>query len=177
MADIILAEHQEQSWLVSGEGHIDDLLANRLAANLTIEFVACESKSAVMELWAQHCGAPTSAVAPWIIHPAIVARLRRKLPDNRVFFTPWSAMLDDDAKAVIAAAATQAAAADAAKVVLTRYLGADAPPPLAELANLRSSLIEAQLVALGVAPERIHRATAAPPAMTGEHIDIGLLAD
>ena len=176
MADIILAEHQGQSWLVSGVGHIDDLLANTLAPNLTIEFVACQSQTTVMELWVQYCGEPTSSDMPWMIHPGIAARLRRKAVGNRVFFTPWSAMLDDDANAAIAAAAGQAAETAGAGVVLTRYLDAGDPQALADLANLRSSLIEAQLVALGVRPERIIRATGLRTATDNEHIDIGIAA-
>ena len=174
MADIVLAEHQGQSWLVSGEGHIDDLLANTLAPNLTIEFVACESKSAVTQLWKQYCGEPTLVVAPWIIHPAIAARVRRKSTGNRVLFTPWSALLDDDAKSVIATAAARAAESCGAGVVLTRYLEADDPQAITDLANLRSSLIEAQLVTLGVPPERIVRATGPRTAADNEQIDIGI---
>lgn len=176
MADIVLAEHQGQSWLVSGERHIDDLLANTLAPNLTIEFVACESKSAVTELWVQYCGEPTFAVAPWIIHPAIAARLRPRPTGSRVLFTPWSAMLDDDAKAVIAAAAARAAESGGAGVVLTRYLEGDDPQPITDLANLRSSLIEAQLVTLGIQPERIVRATSPRTATDNEQIEIGIAA-
>lgn len=175
MADIILAEHQGQSWLVSGEVHIDDLLANTLPPNLTIEFVTCESKSDVRDLWVQHCGEPTFAVAPWIIHPAIATRLRGKSAGNRVFFTPWSAMLDDGAKAAIAAAAAHAAETGTAEVVLTRYLDADGPQAVADLANLRSSQIEALLVTLGVQPERIVRATGPRTAADIEHIDIAIV--
>ena len=176
MADIILAEHQGQAWLVSGEGHIDDLLANTLPPNLTIEFVACESKSAVRELWVLHCGEPEFAAAPWIIHPGIVTRLRGTPAAGRVVFTPWSAMLDDGARAVIATAAARAAQAGGGAVVLTRYLDADGPQALADLVNLRSSLIEAQLIAHGIGAERIARATGPRRAADIEHIDIVVAA-
>jgi hypothetical protein len=169
MADILLAECQGQMWLVSGEEHIDDLLANTLAPNLIIEFRACESKSAVRALWVQHCGEPVSAVAPWAIHPAIAARLRPRPPGGRVFFSAWSAMLDDDARAVVVAAA---AACGAAGVVLTRHAGEGDAPAVADLANLRCGLIEALLVTHGVAPERIVRVTVPRTAADGDYIDI-----
>lgn len=155
MADIILAEHQGQAWLVNGEGHIDDLLAGMLRPNLTIEFVSCESKSDVIALWVQHCGEPGSAAAPWVIHPAIVTRLRHKPTGHHVYFTAWSALLDDAARAAIGAAAAQAAAFGAADVVLTRHLESGAPQALADLANLRTSLISALLVTLGTPPDHV----------------------
>jgi hypothetical protein len=177
MADIVLAEHQGQAWLVGGEGHIDDLLAGTLNSNLTIEFVFCESRSDIITLWVQYCGQPTTSGMPWMIHPAIASRLRGKSVGHRVFFTPWSAMLDEDAKAVIGVAAARAAAAGGASVVLTRYLDAGGLPVVADLADLRSSLIEAWLVGLGVEPGRIVRDTRAVGPGTAaerEHIDIDI---
>ena len=88
MADIVLAEHRGQTWLVSGERYIDDLLANTLPRDISIEFVACESEFDVTILWVQNCGQPTLAGAPWIIHPAIATRIRGKVAGHSAFFRP-----------------------------------------------------------------------------------------
>ena len=79
MADIVLAEHRGQAWLVSGEQYIDDLLANTLPGDISIEFIACQSDSDVTILWVQSGRQPTSAGLPWMIHPAIVTRIRRAI--------------------------------------------------------------------------------------------------
>ncbi len=42
MADITLAEYNGRVWLVGGEVYIDDLLANTLTPNVSIELVRCE---------------------------------------------------------------------------------------------------------------------------------------
>jgi hypothetical protein len=157
MADIVLAEHRGQAWLVSGEQYIDDLLANTLPNNISIEFVACESHSDVNVLWVQNCGQPTTSGAPWMIHPAIANRIRRKSAGHSVFFGQWSALLDDDARSVIRASAVWAEECGDAAVELTRYVEPDAPQVIADLANLRISLIEAELTGLGVAPSRLVR--------------------
>src|SRR5215469_12439377 len=88
MADIVLAEHRGQTWLVSGERYIDDLLANTLPRDVSIEFVACESQSEVNVLWVQNCGQPSVGGAPWIIHPAIATRIRGSVAGHSVFFWP-----------------------------------------------------------------------------------------
>jgi hypothetical protein len=182
MADIVLAEHQGQAWLVSGEQYIDDLLANTLPANLSIEFVACESHSDVIVLWVQSCGEPSTSGAPWMIHPAIANRIRRASSGHSVFFGQWSALLDNDAQSVIRAAADWAAKCGAAAVVLTSYVAPDGPRMVADLANLRSRLIEAELTELGVAPARIVRATrdvtSVPEvAAASQRVDIVIKAD
>lgn len=159
MAEIVLAEYRGQAWLVSGEQYIDDLLANTLPPHISIELVACESKVDVNALWAQHSGPITENVTPCMIHPAIVDRVRRRSADHSVFFAQWSAMLDDDAQVVIRSAAAWAAQHPGCGVVLTRYVGAEGRPEITALADLRASLIAAQLTALGVAGERIERET------------------
>jgi hypothetical protein len=159
MADIVLAEHRGQTWLVSGEGYIDDLLANTLPRDVSIEFVACESQSEVNVLWVQNCGQPSDGGAPWIIHPAIATRIRGTVAGHSVFFSQWSAMLDEDAHSVIRAAAVWAADSGDTGVVLTMYVAPESAKAMVDLANLRSSLIEAELTALGVAPHRIARDT------------------
>ncbi|HEY2132479.1 MAG TPA: hypothetical protein VGH36_05830 [Acetobacteraceae bacterium] len=56
-------------------------------------------------LWVQHCGPQTTPGDPWLIHPWIVARIRRKSSNYSVFFAEWSAALDKDAHTVIASVA------------------------------------------------------------------------
>ena len=177
MADIVLAEHNGQTWLMSGETFIDDLLANTLQPDVTIEFVVCESESDLENVKARHLAAGAEGSDPWIIHPAIASRVRLGSAavdpsGHRVVFSPWSAARDANADAVIAAAATQAAGSDS-RVVLTSYIAPDGPPPMADLAALRSSLIEAELTRLGVPPSRIARARRDSDAGTSaDHIDI-----
>jgi hypothetical protein len=177
MADIVLAEFGGQAWLVGGEEYIDDLLANTLPQHITIELVACESKSDINLLWAQHSTAATEFDVPWLIHPAIVARERRRSAQHNVFFAQWSALIDDDARAVIRSAAGWAGQNAGSTVVLTRYVGAASAPGIAELANLRARLIEAELVRLGVAGERIEHETrdvASVPGMLEESQQINI---
>ena len=158
MADITLAEFDGGVWLVGGEPLIDDLLANTLPDDVTIEFVACRNKSDVHALWVQHCGEQAYLGDPWIIHPAIVKRIRRTTPDHAVFFAQWSVFLDDDANAVIRAAARLAnGAPDAAPPP------APPPPPPPPPARggggrtLRAQLITDALQKAGVSAERILR--------------------
>ena len=91
-------------------------------------------------------------------------------------------MLDDDARSVIRASAVWAADSTDADVVLAMYVGPGGVKALVDLANLRSSLIEAELTALGVASSRIVRATrdvATVPGMGAEsqRVDIIMKAD
>ena len=158
MADITLAEFNERVWLVGGEAMLDDMLANTLPADVSIEVVACGAMSEVIALWVQNCGPPQRTGDPWLIHPAIAKRARRLSADHGVFFAQWSAMLDQDAHTVIRAAAAQARDEADWPVIIVEYLDADAAAPLADLNRLRAVLIEAQLVEQGIARERITRA-------------------
>lgn len=177
MADITLAEFNGRVWLVGGEGHIDDLLANTLSHDVSIELVACERKSDVLDLWVQHCGEQPGTGDPWLIHPGIVARIRRGAPDYAVFFAQWSAMIDEDAATVINSAAGWALQNARAPVLLAEYLDPEGPAPVADLSRLRAQLIEERLVQQGVARERIgrsRRAVSEVPGMGAEsqRIDI-----
>lgn len=160
MANILLAECGDGVWLVGGEAHLDDLLANTLPAGVSIELVACEHSADVRDLWVRH-GGDSSGGMPWLVHPAIVARvkgtIRSTSPDHAVLFGPWSALLDPAALAVIAAAAAQTARDAAATVTLAEYLDPAGPPAIADLSHLRAQLIEDQLAGLGVARDRINR--------------------
>lgn len=159
MADIVLAECRGQAWLVSGEQYIDHLLANTLPPEVSIELVACESKSDVDALWIQHCGPPGEYSAPWLIHPGVTNRVRQKKGDHAVFFAQWSAMLDDDAKTVIKSAAAWSQENAGREVALVRYHKPDAPQAIVDLANLRATLIETELVTHGVPAAAIVRQT------------------
>ncbi len=179
MADIVLAECRGQAWLVSGEQYIDHLLANTLPPHVSIELVACESKTEVDALWVQHCGPPKEYTAPWLIHPGVTNRVRRGKADHGVFFGQWSAMMDEDAKTVIRSAAAWAGQNADRQVLLVRYVAPDGLPAMLDLANLRAGLIEAELVALGVEAARIVRETrdvASVPGMGAEsqRVDIVL---
>ena len=108
MADITIAEFNGNGWLVGGEEHIDGLLANMLEDDVSIEFISCDSLEAIRALWRQNCRPGDSGgdmSNPWLIHPAIITRTRRKAPDHAVFFAQWSAQIDQHAAAVIRAAA------------------------------------------------------------------------
>jgi hypothetical protein len=158
MADITLAEFQGRVWLVGGEPFIDDLLANTLPEHVTIELVPCERRSDVHALWVQHCGEPTTGGDPWMIHPAIVARIRRGSSTHSVFFAEWSAKLDQDANTVIASVAAWALENPQAPLQLVEFLDPDGPVSIVDLSRLRAQLVEDKLVSSGVARERIGRA-------------------
>ena len=179
MADITLAEYQGNAWLVSGEGHIDDLLANTLPKEITIELVACGTREEVQNLWVQNCGPPQTDADPWMIHPAIVARVRRSVPDNAVFFAQWSALIDQDAITVIHSAALWAHENPGSKVLITEYLDAEGPQVIADLSRLRSQLVKEKLIQEGIPQDRIEhvkRSVSDVPGMTQEsqRIDISL---
>ena len=179
MADITLAEFHGRVWLVGGEPYIDDLLANTLAKDITIELVPCERKSDVHALWVQHCGEPSTPGDPWMIHPAIVARIRRGSSTHSVFFAEWSAKLDQDAHTVIASVAAWALENLPAPLVLVEFLDPDGPKAIADLSRLRAQLIEDRLVEIGVARARIGRASrgvgdVAGMAQESQRIDIAV---
>ncbi len=167
MADIVLAEHRGQTWLVSGERYIDDLLANTLPRDVSIEFVACESESDVTVLWVQNCGPPTDSGAPWMIHPAIAKRIRRSSEGHVVYFGQWSAMLDEDAQSVIRSAVIWAQEFAETDVTLVTYVAEGGPKAVADIANIRCTLIEAELTGAGIAAERIKRANRDPALAPG----------
>jgi hypothetical protein len=157
MADIALAEFNGNVWLVGGEVHIDDLLANTLPADVTIELIPCETKSQVHMLWVQNCGEPVSPGDPWLIHPAIVNRIRRASTGYAVYFGQWSAQLDAEAESVIQAAA-RAWHSSGGRLVLTEFIDETGPAFAADLAKVRLGMIEQVLLREGVSPGRLARA-------------------
>jgi len=171
MADITLAEFNGRVWLVGGEVHIDDLLANTLTPDVSIELVRCESQSDVHDLWIQNCGEAQTSSMPWIIHPNIAARIRRSSPDYSVFFAQWSVMLDPDALAVIREAFNWSVQNPEAPVILAEYLDPDGPQAMVDLSRLRAQLIEDKLAEHGIERSLIsreRRAVGDVPGMTQE---------
>ena len=157
MADIVLAEYNGQAWMVGGVEHIDDMLANTLPDNVSIEIVRCETHSQIDELWERYCGEPVAGPMPWAIHPGIVKRLRRQSTGHAVFFEQWSAKLDGDAMDVIRAAANWALQFEEAEVHLVSYASGQAGRAARDLSNLRCGVIEEELEKLGVAESRFVR--------------------
>ena len=157
MADITLAEFNGRAWLVGGEAHLHDLLGNTLPSNVSIELIQCEHPSDIRRLWVQNCGEPSTDGMPWQIHPAIVARIHRSTPDFAVYFGQWSALLDQDALTTVSAAAARAHEAAEAAVELAQYLDPEGPQAMADLARLRTQLIEDKLTEAGIAVSRISR--------------------
>ncbi len=183
MADITLAEVGGRVWLVGGETYIDDLLANTLAPDVSIEIIACEHRQQVTALWVQHCGPQETQGDPWLIHPGVVARIRRASTGFSVMFGEWSARLDNEAIAVIASAASWADSNQAAGLDLVEFLDPDGPRAIADLSRLRAQLVEDALIQRGVAAGRIGRALRGIGDVAGmpqesQRIDIALrLAD
>jgi hypothetical protein len=183
MADIVLAQIGVRTWLVRGEEYLDDLLANTLRDDVTIEFLACESESEVTAMWHENFDDPSDAGMPWIIHPAIADRSLRALNRDgtyRITFAPWSAMRGQDSDAHIVDAAAEAGLNPDARIVLTAYVDAGGPALHADLANLRSGLLEAELAGKGVALSRIERARGVfdpADASLAERIDISFIAE
>jgi len=161
MADIVLAEYSGRTWLVQGEQHLDDLLANTLPPHVTTEVVSCESKSEVVTLWRNEAGPDEDSSAMWLIHPAVATRSRNALrpqPTGHVLaFAQWSASLDDAAEEVLADAAAMAGRETGGQLVIARHAAPDGPALQADLGDLRLGLIEARLVALGVDADRLVR--------------------
>ena len=159
MADITLAEFNGSVWLVGGEAHLDDMLANTLPAGISIELVACERKIDVHDMWLRSSGEREYAGDPWIIHPAIVQRVQGRATEaeGAIMFAPWSVMPDEDGQRMIQAAAARAATDPEMRVTLTEYLDPAAPPGVAELSGLRMRMLEDALHNAGVLRERIAR--------------------
>jgi hypothetical protein len=181
MADITLAEFNGRVWLVGGEPFIDDLLANTLASEISIELVPCEHKSEVHKLWVQHCGPQSGFGDPWMIHPAIVDRIRRATAGYQVFFAEWSAAIDQDGHTVIASVAAWWQDNQATMLDLVEFLDPAGPGSIADLSRLRAQLVQEALVRAGVPLDRIGRETRQPDAVAGmaqesQRIDIAIRA-
>lgn len=168
MADITLAEFNGRVWLVGGEPFIDDLLANTLAPEISIELVPCEHKSEVKQLWVQHCGPQEGFGDPWMIHPAIVDRIRRTTTGYSVFFAEWSAAIDQDGHTVIASVAAWWQNNPTATLDLVEFVDPAGPRSIADLSRLRAQLVAEALAAASVPAERIGRTTEMPDSVAGQ---------
>ncbi len=162
MADVTLAECNGNIWLVSGEQYIHQLLFNTMPSDVTVELISCDNKQQVHNLWLQNCGTPDSPRDPIMIHPRIADRVRRSKPGRTVFFTQWSAMLDEDALAVLRAAAAWMVETPALQAVLVEYVDPQGMAGLAELSKVRLTLIREKLAEFGVVAERISVETRMP---------------
>ena len=163
MAEIILAEHLGNAWLVGGEEYIDDFLINRLPPDVSIRIVTCQSDSEFQTLWNENGGAVPGR-RPWSINPQVMDRVRGFQPDMTIAFGPWSALLDDKAKAVIAAAAAEAAKTPATKVILSTADMTEQAAAMVSLTTLRLTLIDAEFNTNGFDESRLVHATRAEDA-------------
>lgn len=78
-------------------------------------------------------------------------------PRAIVYFTNWSAALDDTARSVIAAAAANITAAKAARVDVVGYADSDGSPKANMfLTEARAQQVIDALAAAGVDPHRLH---------------------
>jgi hypothetical protein len=163
MADIVLAECSGQAWLVRGEQHIDELLANLLEPHVTIEVVTCESKSAVNALAHEYGAAPGTEL--WLIHPAIVNRARGETAVS-ADFSEWSALLSERALTDLSKITARALQRADMNIVLTCYIAADAATTAIDLTNLRVRILEGRLAMLGISASRMLRQTEIDAAKT-----------
>ena len=149
MADVTLAECNGNIWLVGGEQHVGALLYNSLPPEVTVEIVQVDSREQIRKLWIQNCGEPLSPSEPMLINPKIADRVRRTSPIRTVFFSQWSAMMDDEAVSVIRSAADWLLATSA-RARLIEYVDPDGVPGVAELSRLRLTLVRERLVGFGI---------------------------
>lgn len=168
MADITLAEFNGRVWLIGGEALVDDLLANTLGPEISIELVHCEDKSEVNRLWLQLSGEKTTFGDPWMIHPGIVQRIRRQQnPNQSLFFAEWSAAIDNDSQVVIASVAALWTQNQDIGIDLIEFLDPEGPKVIADLSRLRAQVVEDALVKAGVARDRIGRDVREPGDVAG----------
>ncbi len=156
MADVTLAEVGGQAWLVKGDEHVDGLLANNLPPTVSVEFVACATRADAWAIW--HATSPEAEQGgmPWMIHPEVVRRIKGAFGGaSCIRFTPWSAMLTDDAREAITAAAALLAADGTARLTLRQFRPAEPPPGLLDLQRLRGQLVIAALAAAGADTARL----------------------
>lgn len=170
-SDVVLAELFGQAWLVRGEQHIDDLLRNMLHPDVSIEVVACESKSAIDALWYRWNDEPITEM--WLIHPNILKRVLGNPAQSSIVFPAWSAALDDAASRVIDVAVKAAGERPDMRLALVRHVLPNGGSMAEDIGGLRCTLIEGRLVEAGVAAARLVRETVpAASAADSERIDL-----
>lgn len=153
MPNVLLAEAEGRLWLVAGDEHVGDLLANTLPEGVTVEFMAVADGTAVLALWHERSADADACAQPWLINPLIGDRIRRTLGvlRRRVVFAPWSAMPDAAGLAVVADAASWVGERAGERLVLRTFVGADAVPGYADIQRVRVQLVLAALARAGVA--------------------------
>jgi hypothetical protein len=179
MADIVLAQIGDRTWMVGGEPFLDRLLGNMLPDDVTIEFVTCESESEVNALWYASVENPEEAGPPWLIHPAVAARTLRTIAlasgmatgVYAVPFAAWSAARDGAAEEAIAAAVETAESNNSNPgITVTCYIAPDAPSFANDLAKIRIGMVEAELVSRGIDKARL---TLVNAVAEGDHAEKG----
>ena len=175
LADVVLAECHGQVWLVGGDEHIDGVLNGRLPDGVTVEYVTLESRGAVIEMWTRLSSQADDSGMPWMINPALLARLRGAFnPGVRsVTFPAWSVMLDGEAQRTLADAAMWSAADPGRRLRLRQFAVTAAEPGKADLQRLRGQLALGALVRAGVPADRVTEETEpATTAADAERLDV-----
>lgn len=175
MGRVVLAESGGQVWIVEGDEHVSELLVNELPDDVAVEFVTCDTPAAVFAMWRERSPGAAAGASPWVLNPAIVARIRRTLAPARrgVQFTPWSAMLDEAAQAELAAAAAWLDANPGGRLLLRQFAPAAPVPGQADLQRLRAQLVLAALLRAGAVMAAVADEMAAATAEAdAERLDI-----
>ncbi len=173
MADVTLAEANGQTWLVTGDEHVDGLLANTLPSTVTVEIIACETRAEAWAMWEAKSPDAVEGGMPWIINPGVVRRIKGMLGEQGIRFTPWSAMLSEEARQMIATAAGWLAANPGGRLMLRQFCTAAPPPGLTDLQRLRAQLVSAALAGEGAAAAQLVGETATAEAATDcERLDL-----
>ncbi len=152
MGTVTLAEHAGNWWLIDGEEHVAGLLYGSLEADVAVSFVTCVSWDDLMAQWQ---GSGGEGAQPWIINPAIIARLKGAADPGSITFAVWSAAMDDAAEEAIETAAAWLAGDPARSLQLRQFRPQTPPPGLADLQRLRYQLVAAALERVGAPSERI----------------------
>ncbi len=162
MADIILAEVGENTWLVEGEQHFHDLLRGILPPSITIEVARCNTPAEMYARWEARSGAAQAGpnAVPWLINPVIVRRIKGSLGEQSVLFAPWSVLLDEAATALLDATAGWLTGHAGARLTLRQFSPAEPPPGLPGLQALRFELAAGALARAGADPAMLASETA-----------------
>ena len=162
MTEIVLAECGGNTWLVEGDQHVDDLLANTLPGSIAVRFVSVPNAAEAHLLWDRRASGDFDNMMPWMINPDIVRRIKGGLGLRSLTFSPWSAMLDAAAQDLIAATADWLRHHAPARIALRQFCPADAPPGLADLQRLRGQLVAGAFTRAGAAAGSLDHETGAP---------------
>lgn len=186
MTEVVLAECNGNCFMIGPMSHFHPLLLNTLGPEDKVTLHQLDSVAEVYELWHRLFGPHQEGEQPHFVHPAILGRIRRQAGPMWVGFTAMSALVEGEAKELVALAGMRAQ--ENPEVPLTLFAEADVPgaSPLAAMMTLmRLQVIEDELVASGVDRGRIRRerrtaeaaAEAGRPDDSGEgHIEIAIRA-